>query len=156
MTIFYDPQFWVTISFLICVFTIGFLFLKKCLTYLDDKLQYRQNLLKTLEKEEAFHHHLLEQEKQKALNISTERKLIKQQLKHQMNVLRRSMQKRTQVSIKEFEHHYAYLQKNIREEFLQKLRTDIIDHIIAGTIESLNNKTESEKLLDYRIEKLKI
>jgi hypothetical protein len=137
MTLFIDPQFWVVTSFLICMGVLGKVMVRRVVTFIDHHMHQREKLLQTLKEEEIFFGVLLKQEKQRALAVAEERKLIKHKLKEQVSSLRRSMQDRVRRDIKTFEQSYEKLHQSMIEDFEHHLQTTVVHNIIEGTREVL-------------------
>ena len=137
MKLFTDPQFWVSVSFLICMGVLAKVMFRRFVSYVDQHIHHRQEVLQTLREEEKASAALLKQEQQRALVVAEERKVIKQNLKTEISSLGSAMQDHIKRDIKIFEKHYAKLQESMIEEFEHTLQTKLVHNIIEGTREIL-------------------
>ena len=133
MKLFIDPQFWVSVSFLLCMGILAKVMCRRFLAYIDQHMQHRRQLLSTLAEEEKNCRILLKQEKQRSLSVKEERKLIKQKLKEETSALRTSMQNQTKHNLKLFEQQYKKLCQGMVEEFETHLQATLVQNILEGT-----------------------
>lgn len=155
MKLFIDPEFWLSISFVICMAVLAKVLLRRVLVSIDQHMHQRQELLATLRQEEKALQSLLKQEKHRALAVAEERKVIKQQLKAQISVLRSSMQDRVKQSIKMFEENYERLRQNMIGDFDYHLQTTVIQHVIEGTREVMKQPSMQKTQQKHIIRQLK-
>jgi hypothetical protein len=107
--------------------------LRRMVVYIDQHINQRQKLLQALRDEEKTFSTLLKQERQRAIVVAEERKIIKQKMKEEISALRSGMQDRVKHDIKMFEQSYAKLHQSMIEDFDYHLQTKVVQNIIEGT-----------------------
>jgi F0F1-type ATP synthase membrane subunit b/b' len=137
MKLFIDPQFWVAVSFLICMGALAKVMVRRMLTFIDNHVYQREQLLLTLKEEEKTFGVLLKQEQQRALAVEEERKVIKKKLKDEISALRHAMEDRIQQDINTFEQTYEKLNQNMIADFEHHLHATLVHNIMEGTREIL-------------------
>ena len=137
MKLFIDPQFWVAVSFLICMGVLAKVMVRRVLAFLDRHAQQREQVLLTLKGEEKTFGILLKQEQQRALAVEEERKAIQKKLKDEIEALQSSTENRMDHDTKAFEKTYEKLHQNMMADFEHHLHATLVHNIMEGTREIL-------------------